>query len=168
MNWLLLLGKSRLTLVLLFSTLALSACEQRPSHDFQDHTGNTGRFSQFQGKWLVINYWATWCKPCIEEIPELNTLAQEQPSRVAVLGVDFDQQQGDQLQQAISKLAIAFPVLLQDPATHFGYPRPTVLPTTIILDPQGNLHRTLLGPQTLQRLQAAMTPAAADAGGKTP
>jgi thiol-disulfide isomerase/thioredoxin len=108
---------------------------------------------EFRGHWLVINYWAIWCKPCIQEIPELNAL-DELPG-VSVLGVNYDGASGDELAQQRDTLGIAFPVLDSDPAAQLGVPRPQVLPTTLVIDPDGNLQNTLLGPQTLESLRAA-------------
>lgn len=145
------------------SALLLSACNNNSNAnaDFHYHNGETGNLADYRGRWLIINYWAVWCKPCVEEIPELNHFAEQQRGIAAILGVDYDQLQGEALQQAIDKLAIAFPVLLKDPSAALGYPRPTVLPTTLIFNPDGQLHRTLLGPQTLHSLQAALTTTAA-------
>lgn len=141
-------------------SLALLACNLligcTPAPEFIDHRGNSGRFADFRGQWLVINYWATWCKPCVEEIPELNHLAQSYTDRVVVMGVDFDKQQDARLLEAIDKLGIEFPVLLADPSSTLGYDYPQVLPTTFLIDPQGKLHTVLKGPQTLATLVGAM------------
>ncbi len=131
--------------------------------DHTDHQGNSGRFSDYQGQWLVINYWAVWCKPCIEEIPELNQLAHDSADSMVVLGVDFDGDSGavlaqkvaQKVAQKIEQLGIDFPVLQQDPAVVLGFPRPNVLPTTVLIDPQGQLHRILLGPQTEESIREA-------------
>ena len=104
-----------------------------------------------RGQWLVINYWAQWCKPCIKEIPELNRLAQDYP-QISVLGVNYDGARGEELQQQIKKLGIAFANLDIDPAPELGLPRPMVLPTTLIVTPQGEHSATLVGPQTTESL----------------
>jgi thiol-disulfide isomerase/thioredoxin len=106
---------------------------------------------QLRGQWVVINYWAQWCKPCIKEIPELNTLDQRYPE-VTVLGVNYDGATGEELQGQVEQLGIAFAILENDPAVQLGIARPVVLPTTLILDPTGELQATLLGPQTLESL----------------
>jgi thiol-disulfide isomerase/thioredoxin len=107
-----------------------------------------------KGTWRVINYWAIWCKPCRDEIPELNEL--DRSGAVTVLGVNFDHKQGDELRQHIAELAIEFDVLPTDPAQELGYPRPTVLPTTVIIDPAGAIHHTAVGPQRAEDLRALM------------
>ena len=121
--------------------------------------GDTGTpdaldLADYRGRWLVINYWAEWCKPCIKEIPELNALDTRYP-QVAVLGVNFDGVTGEALRLQIDTLGIAFPVLEQDPSGVLGVPLPSVLPATFILDPDGKLVHSLVGPQTLESLALA-------------
>lgn len=142
----------RLSFILLCCTLI--SCSKP---EFTDHQGNSGNFSDFQDRWLIINYWATWCKPCIEEIPELNQLNSQHSDKLAVLGVDYDQNHDEKLQHAIDKLGIHFAVLSSDPASILGFERPKVLPTTIIFTPKGKLHRVLVGPQTEQSLLNQLT-----------
>ena len=118
-----------------------------------EKTGNTLQLEALRGQWVVINYWAIWCKPCIQEIPELNKLA-ELP-QVTVLGVNYDGISGEELDQQLQKLGVAFPTLSSDPAAQLGVPRPVVLPTSLVLDPEGKLRDTLVGPQTLETLATA-------------
>lgn len=115
--------------------------------------GNNLPLDELQGQWVVINYWAIWCKPCAEEIPELNAV-DELPG-VTVLGVNFDGASGAELAQQLQQLGIRFPTLDADPAAQLGLARPSVLPTTLVLDPSGKLRETLVGPQTLQSLRLA-------------
>ena len=125
--------------------LLLSACGDAPAPptSLEAHRGN----------WVVINYWAQWCQPCIREIPELNEL-DHRHSDISVLGVNFDGATGEYLAGQIEKLGVKFPTLGTDPSAELGVPRPEVLPTTYILDPSGELRHTLLGPQTLASLEA--------------
>ena len=111
--------------------------------------------AQQQGNWAVINYWAEWCKPCITEIPELNSFDQQHPN-IEVLGVNYDGETDEVLAQQIKKLNIQFPVLPQDPAPELGIERPQVLPTTVIVNPQGVVVDVLLGPQTEDSLRSAI------------
>lgn len=106
---------------------------------------------RLQGQWVVINYWAQWCAPCIKEIPELNRLDQDY-ARVTVVGVNYDGASGEELALQRQKVGAAFVSLEADPAAQLGVPRPAVLPTTLILDPTGLLVATLVGPQTLASL----------------
>jgi thiol-disulfide isomerase/thioredoxin len=108
------------------------------------------------GRWMVINYWATWCHPCREEIPELNAFASQYAATVAVYAVNFDGAQDDDLRVQANELGIDFALLTEDPATQLGYPRPIVLPTTVFINPAGNIVATLLGPQTVDSLAESL------------
>lgn len=120
-----------------------------------DRPGSAGfSLADYKGRWLVVNYWAEWCKPCIKEIPELNALDAKYP-QVAVVGVNFDGETGEILRQQIDKLGIAFPVVAVEPSTTLGVDLPSVLPATFIFDPDGKLVHSLVGPQTLETLAAA-------------
>ncbi len=128
--------------------------------DYETADGERGRFADARGKWLLINYWAEWCKPCLEELPELARFQQEHREEVLLLTVNYDGVQGDALQQQITKTGIRLPVLISDPAPLLGFPRPSALPTTLVFDPQGVLRQTLQGPQTSATLREATTPTA--------
>lgn len=128
--------------------LALSACSapQAPTSELQ--------LDQLRGQWVVINYWAQWCKPCIKEVPELNRLNRDYAG-VTVLGVNYDGASGDDLASQVAQLGIDFTNLAVDPSAQLGIARPVVLPTTLIIDPNGQLQKTLIGPQTLASLAQA-------------
>ena len=127
----------RLTLVFL-SGLVLLGCSNEP-------TGIV------PSQWNVINYWAIWCEPCREEIPELNQL--NQIENVVVLGVNFDGKVGEALISDAVDLGIAFDTI-DDPASNLNISRPSVLPTTLVLSPEGALAATLVGPQTAESIMA--------------
>ena len=139
--------------VLLLSCSLLPGCGKP---DYHAHDGSSGRFENLQGRWILINYWASWCEPCIKEIPELNEFAKQHGDRAAVFAVNFDGVQGAQLQEQVAKLKFAVPVLLADPAARFGYARPQALPSTFVIDPQGKLKEVLQGEQTVASLRAAI------------
>lgn len=134
--------------------ILLCACvKQKP--DFELADGKVGTFDQWHGKWIIINYWATWCGPCHEEIPELNAFYKSHPE-VVLVGVNFDNSQGLTLNEDIKKMAIEFPVLTQDPAKALQFQTPSILPTTVIINPKGKLHILLFGPQTKNKLGSAI------------
>ena len=70
-----------------FIFLALVSCSKPDAYDSQ---GNPISLKQYQGKWIIINYWASWCGPCLEEMPTLNKLYHEYPNQLIILGVSFD------------------------------------------------------------------------------
>jgi thiol-disulfide isomerase/thioredoxin len=133
--------------------LALAATLTACGGDGHSTSGEL-RLERLRGQWVVVNYWAEWCKPCIAEVPELNALARSYPD-VTVFGVNFDGATGEELTQQERRLGIEFPTLTADPAPDLGLPRPVALPTTLVLDPAGQLSDTLVGPQTLASLALA-------------
>ena len=98
------------------------------------------------GRWRVINYWAIWCAPCREEIPELNAL--DDNTELVAFAVNYDGQIGEALKSQAAEMGITFTLLEQDPGTALGIERPRVLPTTLLVNPQGAVTDTLVGPQT--------------------
>ena len=129
-----------------------AGCGAEPAFIFAD--GVTAAPEDWRGRWLIINYWAEWCAPCRDEIPELNALQRGQPE-VVVVGVNFDGGSGDQLSALIARMGIEFPILTTDPRTHWGYDAPSALPMTVLNTPAGVIHKRLLGPQTQASLLAA-------------
>jgi thiol-disulfide isomerase/thioredoxin len=128
-----------------------------PAADFGYADGSAGRYDDWNGRWVVLNYWAEWCAPCRAEIPELNALHSETDGHgVLVVGVNFDGLQGDALAALVGKMQIQYPVIAVDPRSHFGYDLPSVLPTTIVLNPAGEVVATLVGPQTRESLEAEL------------
>ena len=132
--------------------LMFSACSQP---DIRDSTGRGYRFDELLGKTIVINYWAVWCAPCINEIPELTALG-ENHNDIEVFGVNYDMPEPETMMKQIKDLNITFPVFDQDPYARFGIERPDVLPTTLVINPNGELEDLLVGPQTEESLLAAI------------
>ncbi len=137
--------------------VVLAGCGQPPA-DFTDVNGEGYRYADFQDKWIIVNYWATWCAPCIKEIPELNKLATDHAADLVVLGVNFDDPQGEEQLKQVRKMKIEFPVYSAPPHEGLGITPPEVLPTTFVFAPGLELKATLVGPQTEETLLAAMTP----------
>ena len=108
-----------------------------------------------EGAWRLVNYWAAWCSPCREEIPELNEF--NDTTNVTVLGVNYDGVRGDALIELLQDFDIQFENLEEDPAAALGIPRPRVLPTTLVLDPEDHLVGILTGPQTQETLRAFLS-----------
>ena len=135
----------RKLLVVAMALLLLASCSPP---DFLDTEGRGYRYADLKGKWLILNYWATWCGPCIKEIPELNKIANEHQDKVGVFGVNFDQPDAEDMHAQVEKMRIEFPVFVIDPSDDLGFTRPEVLPTTFIFSADGTLQATLIGPQT--------------------
>lgn len=125
--------------------------------DFEYADGTAGRYADWRGHWVFVNYWAEWCAPCRYEIPQLNSFRRTLGSTEAlVVGVNFDGVDGPGLLALMQRMQIEFPVMTSDPRARFGYELPGVLPTTIVIKPDGSIAATLVGPQTEDTLRAVM------------
>jgi peroxiredoxin len=130
--------------------LNLTACNHQPdAHDIQ---GRPINLADYHGKWVVINYWATWCHPCLQELPALNQFYQHYSDKAVVLGVSFDQLPANEIQQLAQRLALNFPLLSSFPMDKFGVENINALPITFLVAPDGHLQATLHGPQTQESL----------------
>ncbi len=114
------------------------------SRDFTLSTldGETLSLSDLRGEWVVINFWATWCPPCVEEMPYLNQLGGERD--VHILGVNFNENEST-VRQFVDAHAISFPILLEpDDITRLVY-GVRGLPRTIVIAPDGTIAHTIIG-----------------------
>ncbi|XKG39584.1 TlpA family protein disulfide reductase [Marinobacter sp.] len=128
--------------------LLITGCSQT---EFEKANGEPLAWESLRGDWVFVNYWAEWCKPCLEEIPELNEL--DEADNITVLGVNFDGVQGQSLLNLGQKMGIEFTILAEDPAPAFNWKLPVALPATFIVNPAGELVETRFGPQTEQELR---------------
>ena len=136
---------------LTYLILILSSCSE-PDYRLVD--GSSGKLDDFLGRWLIINYWADWCPPCIKEMPELENFYNDNEDRVLVLTYNFDRLEGEELQSQIIRFGVNVPSILTDPGILFGWEAPPSLPATYIINPEGILIHTLIGPQTQESLEA--------------
>lgn len=118
----------------------------------RDQSNKSFSLDEYRGRWVVLNYWATWCAPCIKEIPELNELAREHPEELVVLGFNYDEPDGEQFAEDIHSMGIRFQTIAENPAQALKLSRPEGLPVTYLFTPQGELAAKLVGPQTKESL----------------
>lgn len=131
--------------------LMLAGCQNQ---EFEQASGETLEWESLRGQWVLVNYWAGWCRPCLEEIPELNSL--NRSGSVVVLGVNFDDVKGQSLIDLGEKMGIEYAMLAEDPGPDLGWQLPVGLPVTFVVDPQGNLKEALFGQQTEEEFKNAL------------
>lgn len=135
---------------------SLSKVEDSRGQPLVNTQGNSWRFADHTGKWIVVNYWASWCKPCITEVPELEAFYQAHKDKDAiVLGVNYDFVSNQETAQLAENYGMTYPVLASeyDPRLQLGIEPIMVLPTTLLIDPDGNLVATLVGEQSQASLE---------------
>ena len=149
------------TLLALFLLLALPGANADEAFDYQlrDMDGRLYKVSDYRGKWLIINFWATWCAPCLKEMPDLERFYQQNRDSAQVWGVSFEDGDKAAIQAYVDRVGVTFPILGygQDPLTGYGEVR--VLPTTFVIDPDGLFQRRFEGPITAEDLVAEISKA---------
>jgi thiol-disulfide isomerase/thioredoxin len=138
-----------ITLLLCLMSLATSA-DDIFDYQLHDLDGQLHRASDSRGKWLVINFWATWCAPCLKELPELERFYQHNKDIAHLWGVTFEDSDKASIIEFTERLGITFPILGhgEDPKTGYGEVR--VLPTTFLINPEGLFQHRFEGPITAQ------------------
>lgn len=153
--------------------MGLAGCASRaqpgkPVPDFQLSllSGQQVTLASYRGRVLVLNFWASWCPPCVEETPALNALARQLPSNVAVLGVSIDEDPVA-YQTFLAEYHIQFPTA-RDPSQALMHRYGTVqIPETYIITPDGLLARKLVSvadfnsPEMVEYLRRLAGPTAA-------
>lgn len=122
----------------------------------RDIQGQDISFASLKGKWVLINYWAGWCKTCVEEIPELNRFYRKHGQDSVLFAVNYDALPLDKQQRLVRQLNIQYPSLRSDPAFALGLGDITGVPVTFVFNPKGELVNTLYGGQDVRALEEAM------------
>ena len=126
--------------LLALSLLLLVASPLRAAEfSLTDTTGKVHKLSQYKGKWVLVNFWATWCPPCLEEIPDLVDLHENKKNNLMVLGVAMDYRSGEQVRDFAEKMLVSYPVILGDRKLAAQIGPVEGLPTTYLYNPQGKL-----------------------------
>ena len=131
-------------IIQLFCLLIVISCQ---NNDIEIFNGPDTNLNKLNGNWIVINYWADWCAPCIKEIPELNEFAKEN-NDLLVFTFNFDQLDEDDLKPVAKKFNIEVPSIVTHPRDIWGIQTPPAVPATFFINPDGNLALSLFRPQT--------------------
>lgn len=157
-------------LVLLLSALALGSTPSppdrnsvrvpAPSFQLHDESGKRRTLDEFRGQVVVLNFWATWCRPCIDEMPALDRVNREYADKgVAVLGVAMDERGWPVVSKFLAQKRFSYPILLGTTRVAREYGGLKTLPHTVFLDRQGRIvatHSSALNLDQLRKLVEIM------------
>ena len=129
---------------------------QHNEYDFTTLDGSKLQYADHKGEWVVVNYFAEWCAPCLREIPELNEFQQLIKNKpISLYGVSFDKLQTHELSLLKNKYEINY-ALIDDIKHPMPFELPQYLPATYLIKPDGSVAGQLLGEQKASTLLSAI------------
>ena len=136
-------------IISLFCLILIISCQKA---DIDLHNSKGMVSENLKGQWVMINYWADWCPPCLKEMPELVSFASANKD-VQVFAFNFDQLDGEDLDYEINKFGVDIPSILTHPRDIWGIESPATLPATYFINPEGEIVQSLFRPQTQESLE---------------
>ncbi|AXT40183.1 TlpA family protein disulfide reductase [Alteromonas sp. BL110] len=153
-------GKTKpLLLIILFTIAALAGLftYQSLQNDFETLDGEKYSWSGLKGQWVIVNYFAPWCAPCLREMPELALFHQSLPNDTQLFAINYDPKTKAELTAMIKKHDIAVPVVISSSDTKLPMDKPPYLPATFIVGPNGNIKDTIMGEVTAAKLRQRLS-----------
>lgn len=136
-----------LTVVLtLFSAPILGQEKKAPPLTLKSIEGKTVRLSDYRGKVVLINFWATWCPPCGAEMPDLVRLQKEYGKEgLQIIGITYPPEELARVRKFTRDLKVNYPVALGTSETRAGFSDDPTLPLTVIIDREGTIRGAIAG-----------------------
>jgi thiol-disulfide isomerase/thioredoxin len=142
-----------LAVALAFAMPAQAAMPAQPTLHVTTLDGKTFDLAAQRGKWVIVNYWATWCVPCIKEMPDISRFVAAHKNVVAI-GLAYEDSEPADIKAFLAKHPVVYPiaqVTLDQPPKDFDEPRG--LPTTYLIGPDGKVAKHIVGPVTEASLE---------------
>lgn len=129
--------------------------QRAPDITLKDLKGEDIRLSDYRGKMVIVNFWASWCGPCREEMPDLQRIHEEVGDRVVVLAVNLTTSEFgvDRVHKFAEKLGLDFPIVLDVEGDAASDYRIIFTPTTYVVDEEGVIRERVLGQLNDEKLQ---------------
>ncbi|PXV58747.1 Thiol-disulfide isomerase or thioredoxin [Dyella jiangningensis] len=135
-----------LGLALALAGVAQAAMPAQPSIRLTTLDGKPYDLAAQRGKWVIVNYWATWCVPCIKEMPDISRFVAAHKDKVSAIGLAYDDSDVADIKAFLLKHPVSYPVAqvtLDKPLKDFDEPRG--LPTTWLIAPDGKVAKRFVG-----------------------
>lgn len=129
-----------------------------PAFSLEDLNGTKVSLSDFQGRPVLINFWASWCPPCRTEMPDLQRVhAAQGPDGLVILGVNtLYQDELDDVREFATEQKLTFPILLDSEGAVAVAYRASTLPTSVFVDRTGKIHLVQIGPMTQSFVESVL------------
>ena len=150
-----------ITCVTIFGCKTGEGSLRPPAQDFslQDLNNRTVTFSDYRGKAVILNFFATWCPPCRSEIPYFIELLDEYAGKgLAVIGISLDQGGPDKLRDFVKDMGIDYPILMNDGVVDKQFGPINSIPVTFIIDKDGNIINQIVGSRPKAVFEAEIRP----------
>jgi thiol-disulfide isomerase/thioredoxin len=113
--------------------------EVAPAFLLRDINGKIVSTADWKGKVVILNFWATWCPPCREEIPELVRLQAQYKDKLQIIGASEDEDGPQKVQQFVQRFGMNYPIVMATKELIDNYGGVPALPTSFLIDPQGRI-----------------------------
>ncbi len=131
---------------------------QVANFSFFDMKGKTHNFSDYKGKWVLVNYWATYCPPCRAEIPDIERFYRANKTKFIVLGMDAGGSEADLIDEFQKEFDITYPLIPAQPSILAAFGEILAIPTSFIISPKGEIFDKHVGIITYDDLDMAVNP----------
>ncbi len=161
------MDKRNIVFLVLTSLILLIGCsvaqdavmKKAPDFSLQDINGKTVRLSDYSGKVIILNFFATWCPPCREEIPDFIELVNTiDKGRFAIIGISVEKGDEGTVRKFAAVKKINYPVLVDDGFVSKAYGSVSSIPTTFIIDRNGNIAEKIIGSRTKTEFEGKIKP----------
>jgi peroxiredoxin len=135
-----------MTMLMMATMTQGQSAQKAPALSLRDIQGRSLRLSDYKGKVVLLNFWATWCPPCRAEMPDLVKVQREYKSRgLQVIGITYPPETAREVRQFTRKLRINYPVALGTKETKSLFDQSETLPLTIVIDREGKIRDRIEG-----------------------
>ncbi|PFK32180.1 thiol:disulfide interchange protein [Bacillus cereus] len=149
--------KSEATMKEIIAKNGIEVGKNAPDFELSKLDGTKVRLSDLKGKKVILNFWATWCGPCKQEMPDMEAFYKKHKTDVEILAVNYTASEGANGEEKVKKFAeekgITFPILLDKDITVTTTYKVITIPTSYFVDTKGVIRDKFIGPMTQKEME---------------